>query len=111
MRDDLENGGGALAQLGDEIVGCLRFQREVGFLKVRRVAVHPAYQRQGIGMALISWAHAYARDLDYSEVRVGVRLKLPGNIRFYEQLGYRVIAEHRHPGYAEVTWVEMAKGV
>ena len=111
VRDDLENGGGALAQLNDEIVGCLRFELEEGYLHVRRVAVDPAYQQQGIGKALMSWVHDYARGLGYPEVRVGVRFQLPGNQRFYEHLGYRVIAEHRHPGYAEVTWVEMARTV
>ncbi len=68
----------------------------------------PAYQRLGIGKALMAWVHDYARAAGYPEVRVGVRRQLPGNLRFYQQVGYRVIAEHRHPGYDEVTWIEMA---
>ena len=108
VRQDLEHGGGALAKLKDKIVGCLRFEPEEGYLLVRRVAVDPAHQRQGIGKALMSWAHDYARGLGYPQVRVGVRRQLSGNRRFYEQLGYRVIAEHRHPGYAEIVWFEMA---
>ena len=107
VRNDLETGGGALARLNGEAVACLRFERESGYLFVRRVAVDPVHQRHGVGKALMEWIHDYAREAGYREVRVGVRRQLPGNLRFYEQLGYRVIAEHRHPGYDEVTWIEM----
>jgi len=56
-------------------------------------------------------AHEFAGREGYREVRVGVRTQLPGNVRFYEELGYRRIAEHRHPGYRDVTWLEMAREV
>jgi len=59
----------------------------------------------------MAWAHDYATSLGYSEVRVGVRRQLPGNLRFYAALGYTVVAEHCHPGYHEVTWVEMRRSV
>jgi GNAT superfamily N-acetyltransferase len=111
VRADLARGGGALARVGQHIVGCLRFEQEPAYLQVRRVAVDPGWQRQGIGKALMSWAHDLARQAGVNEVRVGVRPALGGNLRFYEGLGYRVIAEHRHPGYREITWVEMAVAV
>ncbi len=108
VRDDLGRGGGALASIGRRAVGCLRFEPEPGYLHVGRVAVDPAWQRQGVGTALMAWVHARARAEGYSEVRVGVRQQLPENLRFYQRLGYRVIAEHRHPGYPDVTWIELA---
>lgn len=111
VRDDLEHEGGALASLEQLAVGCLRFERQSGYLIVRRVAVDPAWQRQGIGKALMTWIHDYACAQGYPQIRAGVRRQLPGNLRFYQQLGYQVIAEHSHPGYAEVTWVEMARPV
>jgi GNAT superfamily N-acetyltransferase len=89
----------------------LRFDRESGCLHVRRVAVDPAFQRQGIGTALMAWVHDYARTQGYAEVRVGVRRQLPRNLRFYQRLGYTVTAEHRHPGYQEITWVEMQRSL
>jgi hypothetical protein len=36
---------------------------------------------------------------------------LAGNIVFYSKLGYRVITEHRHPGYDRTTWIEMGREV
>jgi GNAT superfamily N-acetyltransferase len=107
VREDLERGGAALATVGPEIVGCLRFELAEGYLHVRRVAVDPAWQGRGIGRALMRWAHDFARHAGVPEVRVGVRLQLPGNRRFYERLGYTVLAEHRHPGYRDITWIEM----
>jgi ribosomal protein S18 acetylase RimI-like enzyme len=111
VRDDLERSGAALALLGEQAVGCLRFDHEAKALHVRRVAVDPARQRQGIGRALMDWIHNYARAEGYPEVRVGVRRQLPSNLRFYQALGYTVVAEHHHPGYREVTWDEMRRPV
>jgi tRNA threonylcarbamoyladenosine biosynthesis protein TsaE len=111
VRDDLERSGGALALLDGRGVGCLRLDREPGYLHVRRLAVDPAFQHRGIGTALMEWIHDYAPGQGYSEVRVGVRRRLPGNLRFFLRLGYTVIAEHRHPGYREVTWDELQRSV
>jgi predicted N-acetyltransferase YhbS len=111
VRDDLERSSGALALVDELAVGCLRFDHEASAVHVRRVAVDPARQRQGIGKALMVWVHDYAHAHGYPEVSVGVRRQLPGNLRFYERLGYTVVAEHRHPGYAAVTWIEMRRGV
>jgi tRNA threonylcarbamoyladenosine biosynthesis protein TsaE len=111
VRADLARGGGALARIGPRAIGCLRLEPGAGYLSVRRLAVDPAWQRQGVGRALMAWSVEYAKAEGYVEVRVGVRTQLPGNLRFYEGLGYTVIAEHRHAGYAEVTWLEMRRGV
>jgi len=111
VRADLARSGGALATVGRRAIGCLRLEPEAGYLSVRRLAVDPAWQRHGIGTALMGWSHAHAKAEGYTEVRVGVRSQLPGNIGFYERLGYTVLAEHRHPGYAEVTWLEMRRAV
>ena len=55
----------------------------------------------------MAWAHDYAQAQGFAEVRVGVRRQLPGNLRFYQRLGYTVVAEHYHPGYRAATWDEM----
>ncbi len=59
----------------------------------------------------MAWALEYARAQGYREVRVGVRHQLPSNLRFYQELGYTVVAEHHYPGYREVTWDEMRRSV
>ncbi|HEY3085984.1 MAG TPA: GNAT family N-acetyltransferase [Candidatus Dormibacteraeota bacterium] len=108
VRHDLEIDGGAMAWIGGEAVGCLRFEVEPDHLHVRRVAVLPERQRQGIGTALMMWSHEHALSLGLHEVRLGVRTQLPGNQAFYKRLGYRVIARHHHPGQRRVTWHQMS---
>ena len=109
VRQDLERHGGAVAWVGDEPAGCLRFDAHPDHLHVRRVAVPPDYQRKGVGTALMEWAHSYARSLGVPEVRLGVRDQLPGNRAFYEGLGYTVFAAHRHPELGRVWWYELRR--
>ena len=85
----------------------LRRHGDPTVLFVYEIDVEETHRRHGIGTALMDWAHDQAQASGYPEVRVGVRRQLPGNLRFYEKLGYRVIAEHRHPGYSDVTWIEL----
>jgi len=111
VRHDLEAHGGAIAWMGVVPVGCLRLEVESDHLHVRRVAVPPEYQRKGIGIALMEWAHGHARTLGLREVRLGVRLQLSGNQAFYRHLGYKVVASHRHPAQRGVTWYDMVRTV
>jgi len=97
--------------LGGVVVGGLRFEAYPDYLLVRRVAVDPEHQRHGIGRALMEWAHDYAREHGLREVRVGVRSQLPGNLAFYQGLGYRIRTAHSHPGHHEATWYEMSLGL
>jgi ribosomal protein S18 acetylase RimI-like enzyme len=104
---DLARNHGLLYRLDGRPVAGLRFERRPDHLYVHRVAVDPAFQRRGIGRALMQWVHEYCRRAGIAEVRVGVRSQLPGNCLFYEALGYEVVGEHSHPGYTSVTWYEM----
>ena len=52
-----------------------------------------------------------ARAAGLRRVVLGVRVQLPLNFSFYRSLGYRVESEHRHPGYEQVTWLQMEKAV
>lgn len=56
----------------------------------------------------MEWAHDHARDHGLREVRAGVRSQLPGNLAFYDGLGYQVRKTHSHPGHEEVTWYELS---
>ena len=109
VRENLAAGGGAIAELDGEPVGCLRWFVDGRDLRVRRLAVVPSRQRRGIGRALMAWAEAEARRRGHGAVAVGVRVGLPGNLAFYRGLGYEVIGEHRHDGYERTTWLRLRK--
>lgn len=81
------------------------------YLYVGRVAVLPAYRRQGIASALMCWADAHARALGLPAVQFGVRLQAPENIRFYQRLGYQIVEYAQHAGYDHPTFVWMRKNL
>jgi len=119
VADDLVAGGGALARLdgdgggdgpGAAAVGCLRWRLpDDGTFHVRRLAVAPAYQGRGVGLALMAWADDEARARGCPGVTAGVRLALPGNQEFFRDLGFAVVGEHSHDGYSRVTWLSLRK--
>ncbi len=103
--------GATLAFVEGQPAGALRWsiQPPRAFLYVGRVAVLPAYRRQGIASTLMRWADAHARALGLPAVQFGVRLQAIQNIRFYEHLGYRIIEYAQHTGYDHPTFVWMRK--
>jgi GNAT superfamily N-acetyltransferase len=69
---------------------------------ITHLEVAPARQNQGIGTALLRAAEAYATDLGYWRVCLGVDIGNPDARRLYERLGY---AEWEY-GLVEVSWEE-----
>lgn len=103
----LSDHGGVIARRDGAPVAGLRFgagrlagAAAPGRQWVRRVAVHPAAQRAGVGRALMTWAGAVARRDGYDEVGLGVRHGRPEALAFYRSLGYRIVREHE-------TWTEL----
>ena len=103
--------GAALAFVAGQPAGSLRWeiQPQRTSLYVERLAVLPAYRRQGIASALMQWAEDHARTLALPAMQLGVRLQAPQNIRFYQHLGYQIIKYAQHEGYAQPTFVWMRK--
>ncbi|MBE9897056.1 GNAT family N-acetyltransferase [Enterococcus casseliflavus] len=54
-------------------------------IQVKQVALHPDYQRQGLGKNLINYAEQIARNLNYSTLFLTGRKQAWG---FYRRLGY-----------------------
>jgi GNAT superfamily N-acetyltransferase len=107
---DLADGGGAIAELEGQVVGCLRWEpEESGEFYTKRVAVDPAVQSSGIGRALMTVAEGEAKRRGYQWMTVGVRLALPGNQQFFRSLGFEIVEENRHDGYDHTTWLKMRK--
>ena len=102
VREDLALHGGGLARIRSAPVAAVRFRFEGHQAWVRRLAVHPEWQRQGIGSRVMAWAERDLRRRGHRQVRLGVRKQLPANLSFYEALGYWVAEDH---GY----WLELVK--
>jgi [ribosomal protein S18]-alanine N-acetyltransferase len=73
----------------------MRYGRDDAHLDL--LAVAPAYRRAGIGRQLIEWLEKCAVVAGIFTVALEVRAENEGAQRFYERLGYRVLAQL--PGY------------
>lgn len=83
-----------LAVADETVVGCLFYAREEDHLFLFRLAVLPAYQRGGIGRALMEYAKRRAMEAGLPCTRLGVRRAMPENIGYYERLGYQVTEDN-----------------
>ncbi len=108
---DIDAGGAAVAWIGGEVVGAVRWAPQTGHLYVGRLAVLPSHRGQGVGAALVAFAETQAASLGLPEVRVEVRSALPRNAAFFRGRGFAVIAERPHPRLPAATTVVFAKPV
>ena len=89
------------------LAGTARFEPKEDSLYVGRVAVHPEYRRRGVGTALMGELERLAPHLGYSRLFLATRESMPGNLLFYERLGYRIVSREPHPrGPDVIVWFE-----
>ncbi|PTL83948.1 GNAT family N-acetyltransferase [Vitiosangium sp. GDMCC 1.1324] len=76
--------------------------------ELKRIAVHPSHQALGLGRKLVHALEAHAHPLGFIRLRAGARRRLPGNVAFYERLGYRVVAVEPYPAGIDddLVWLE-----
>ncbi|CAA9562469.1 MAG: hypothetical protein AVDCRST_MAG59-2707 [uncultured Thermomicrobiales bacterium] len=107
----IDAGGAAVAWIGEEAVGAIRWTPLPGHLYVGRLAVLPAHRGQGVGLALVAFAETQAASLELPEVRVEARSALPENAAFFQGRGFVVVEERLHPRSPAATTVVLAKPV
>ena len=109
IRQKLTTERAVLALLGDLAVACVFYRDQGDYMYFGRLAVLPAYRNRGISAVLIAYVEQRARELRLPRVQLGVRVALPHLRARYERLGYRVIEQRSHAGYAEPTYLVMEK--
>ena len=111
IRLKMERARWFLADADERTVGCVMVEPRDGYMYLGRLAVLPAYRGQGIGAHLMDRVEAYARELGFTRVRLGVRLVLADMRAAYERRGYVFAETHTHEGYAEPTYVILEKSL
>ena len=77
-----------VAERGGEIAGLIVLDAgDEGFL-VDNVAVDPAYQRTGVGRALLEHAELAARRAGFDSIRLFTHERMTENIALYARIGY-----------------------
>ena len=58
-------------------------------LYIHRLAVHPDFQKKGIGKILMDFAQKYAKEKKFASVRLDTFSVNKRNLKFYESRGYQ----------------------
>lgn len=89
--------GGLLALVDGTPAGAMLFADATddgGWLELRRVSVHPHYQRRGVATAMVGCAEEVAGLRGLVGVRLQARAELPETVEFWQRRGYLEV--HRH---------------
>jgi ribosomal protein S18 acetylase RimI-like enzyme len=105
----LAQGGGAVVESDDQLLGAILWAEEDGGLYLSRLSVHPDHRRRGIARALIAEAEREARRRRLGLLHLGTRLVLEDNRRLFRACGFQETSVHRHEGFDEPTWVRMER--
>ena len=102
FKEDIESISLYLAKINQEIVGCIMLTKnkddvykDIKWLSedninlyIHRLAVHPLFQKKGIGRKMMDFAEDYAKSNNYESVRLDTFSKNKRNNIFYENRGY-----------------------
>ena len=70
-------------------------------LYIHRLAVHPDFQKKGVGKNLMDFAENYAREKLYKSIRLDTFSKNKRNLKFYESRGYHQLESIYFPKQSE----------
>lgn len=81
-----------IALFGEEPVGLLDCEKKEDSLYIHNIQVKKSFWRQGIGSELMNKAFSLAKQSGCSRVALKVLKKNLGAIKFYQRLGFSVLA-------------------
>ena len=100
-----------LLESGGELAGVLTLERHADHAMIFSVAVSPAFQGKGFGIALLRHADEQTRQWGLPEIRLYTNAKMERNIALYLAYGYRETGRRPNPYRPGWVLVDMAKPV
>jgi ribosomal protein S18 acetylase RimI-like enzyme len=101
--------GAILAERNGKVVGCVMLKLIDDDLYFGRLSVLPEARGLGIARRLVEAVEDEARRRELSGVRLGVRIVLTDNQRFFSSLGYVEVSREAHEGFDHATSINMRK--
>jgi ribosomal protein S18 acetylase RimI-like enzyme len=94
------------------LVACLLvLPPEDGSAEVKRVCTHPDFQGNGLGSALLRHAEQQLRLQGVQQIRLSTRRRLPGNLQFYQRLGYQLAEKQPYPEGVDDERITLSKAL
>jgi len=94
-----------------EVAGLVVLERHPQHALIFSVAVAPAFQRKGLGIALLRHAEHQARAWAVPELRLYTNARMEKNIALYTAYGFQETGRRSNPHRPGWTLVDMAKAV
>jgi ribosomal protein S18 acetylase RimI-like enzyme len=96
---------------GDELAGVLTLERHEDHALIFSVAVAPAFQGRGFGLALLRYAEEQTRMWGLPELRLYTNARMERNIALYLAFGFHETGRRPNPHRPGWVLVDMAKPV
>ncbi len=77
-----------IAESDNKLVGGLILMPEDDYMTIANVAVHPQFQKHGLGKGLMSFAEDYAKQQGYKELRLATHILFSELVSLYSHLGW-----------------------
>lgn len=107
----IANGEVWLLESGGKLAGVITLERHQDHAMIFSVAVSPAFQGKGFGIALMKHADEQTRLWGLPEIRLYTNAKMERNIALYLAYGYRETGRRPNPYRPGWVLVDMAKPV
>jgi ribosomal protein S18 acetylase RimI-like enzyme len=98
-----------VAEIGGRLAAVLVLERQVDHLLLYSIAIHPAFQGQGLAAKFLAFAEVHARQAGFNEIRLYTNEKMLRNQAIYARAGYLEIGRRLHPNQSGLMLVDMAK--
>ena len=98
-----------MADIDGRLAAVLVLERQADHLLLYSIAIHPAFQGQGLAVKLLAFADDRAKEAGISEIRLYTNEKMLRNQAIYARAGYREIGRRPHPNQSGLMLVDMAK--
>lgn len=98
----IELGIVSVAERGGTLAGFVVAYRRGDHFHLENVAVDPAFQGKGIGIALVHHVENKARAADCAGVELYTNEKMTGNLNWYPAIGYLETGRNKQDGFYRV---------